>query len=142
MKGKIKQSLMVPFLLISILFSFNSIYSYHINNKQSRYSTNFALSYHNNKYSFENEIGTKLLQLDNFTQVDIGDEYNEKTSKLGSSNISFSCTAYKGQNYIKYLRTIQITGEQYSVLNIMAVPYAHNNQLPILGIDLISLPGN
>ena len=132
---------MVRLLFIIALLSFNLIFSYHLSIKQSRYRTNSVLLNHNDKYSFEHEINNKLLGLDNFTRVDIGDEYSKKTSKLGGSNISFSCTAYNGQSFIKYLRTITIAGEQYNVLNIMAVPHVHNNHLPILGIDLISLPG-
>ena len=132
---------MVRLLFIIALLSFNLIFSYHLSFKESRHRTNSVLLNHNNKYSFENDINNKLLELDNFTRVDIGDEYNDMISRIGNNNISFSCTAYRGQSYIKYLRTITITGEQYNVLNIMAVPHVHNNQLPILGIDLISLPG-
>lgn len=113
--------------------------------------TNFGLKFRNTflcmsalkeseETSFYKSLEEKLLRLDKFEEVDISDIYRYKSSQLMKSPVEFSCKAYKGNVWIRYLRIIKFIGTNYDVLNIMAVPYA-NSSLPILGIDTVALPG-
>jgi hypothetical protein len=89
---------------------------------------------------FYKTLEQKLLNLDQFQIVNIPDIYQYNSAQLMKSNVEFSCKAYKGSHWIRYLRIIKFIGEKYDILNIMAVPFA-NNSLPILGIDTVALPG-
>ena len=91
--------------------------------------------------TFYKSLEQKLLQLDEFQEVNIPDIYRYNAAQLMKSNVEFSCRSYKGNRWIRYLRIVKFVGENYDILNIMAAPYA-NNSLPILGIDTVALPGN
>lgn len=80
--------------------------------------------------------------MDDFQKVtNIPEDIQYKKSLLMKTPVEFSCQAYKGLNWIRYLRIIKFVGSNYNVLNILAIPFA-NNSLPILGIDTVTLPGN
>ena len=75
-----------------------------------------------------------------FDIISIDQNYSYRTGIMfGKTPIVFKSDLMSSKS-IRCLRTIQFSGGSYEVLNILALPCVENN-LPILGIDIVSLPG-
>lgn len=89
----------------------------------------------------EESIRSDLEKLDMFTPVKLSEQFSSISSSIGKkTTVTCSCEAFIGRDHIRYLRIIQFLGANCSVLNILGLPYVSNN-LPILGIDIVKLPG-
>ena len=126
-------------VFFNVIFQFNSISlgfihtTIFIRNLSKLYQTY-------DKVHTETTILSKILECDNFHKISLPFEYSHIKSTIGSNSVACSSEAYTGEEFIRYFRIINFQGGNYSVMNIMAVPYL-NNSLPILGIDVVSLPG-
>ena len=81
-----------------------------------------------------------LKKNEQFDDISIDTAYSYRTGLIfGKTPIIFKCDLMSSRN-IRCLRTIQFSGGGYEVLNIIALPRIEN-ELPILGIDIVSLPG-
>ncbi len=84
--------------------------------------------------------------------ITIQSDYALNRGKLGNSSIEFQCNAFKSSKYIDYLRYVsfqsvelgtndtKIATNKFSVFNFVVLPNLDYN-IPILGIDIITLPG-
>ena len=80
-----------------------------------------------------------LDQVEVLKPLDIDSVYNKKSGKLGQSLINFSCEPFTTSK-LRYVRCVSFFGEGYDVFNFVALPWSYYD-LPILGIDIVSLPG-
>lgn len=71
--------------------------------------------------------------------LEIDNIYNKNSGKLGQSLIDFSCEPFNTSK-LRYVRCVSFCGEGYDVFNFVALPWSYYD-LPILGIDIVSLPG-
>ena len=70
--------------------------------------------------------------------IQLEDSFSSNLGSLGSLNVAFSSKAWESKS-LRYIRCISFVGEGYDVFNFMAVPRA-GYAIPILGIDVVSLP--
>lgn len=89
---------------------------------------------------FNKLIHSKLLECDTLISYELSSEYASKSANLGKQSVQYSCDAYTGTNIFQYLRIVKLVGGNYTILNIMGLP-KYEKKSPILGIDLVSLPG-
>lgn len=82
-----------------------------------------------------------LAKAEVFTNEIVPDQYRSCCGNMpGKAQIDFECDIKRSKS-IKCLRSIQFTGGGYTVLNIVALPMIDKLHLPILGIDIVLLPG-
>lgn len=106
--------------------------------------------YHSISHSFLNAISdenefdrflySKLSECDTLIPYELSSEYSTKTALLGKQTVEYSCDAFTGTNVFQYLRMVKLVGGNYTILNLMGLP-RYDKKSPILGIDLVSLPG-
>ena len=65
-------------------------------------------------------------------------EFSSNFGSIGKSNVTFVSKAWQSKS-MRYIRLISFVGEGYDVFNFMALPRS-NLDVPILGIDVVSLP--
>lgn len=70
--------------------------------------------------------------------IQLENSFSSNLGSLGSLNVAFSSKAWESKS-LRYIRLISFVGEGYDVFNFMAVPRA-GSAIPILGIDVVSLP--
>ena len=71
--------------------------------------------------------------------IQLDDRFQECVGKLPPNiEVRFLANAFESPHY-RYLRTISFAGNGYDVFNLVAVPRM-GRSLPILGIDIVSLP--
>ena len=116
------------------------------------------LSKSNNLKSPFSEWYVEIMQLfstkmnDSMIPINIQADYAFSQGKLGNSSIEFQCNAFKSSKYIDYLRYVsfqsvdtgtnstKVATNKFSVFNFVVLPNLDSN-IPILGIDIITLPG-
>jgi hypothetical protein len=89
---------------------------------------------------FHDNLITQLNKLDEMKIVKHPQDYMFKIANISKNQIEFSCQSYTGKINLRYTRIVQFKGGNYTVLNILALPY-DSVSLPILGIDIVTLPG-
>ena len=72
------------------------------------------------------------------TQIPLNEEFSSNVGRIGKSNVTFRAKAWESKS-LRYARLISFVGEGYDVFNFMAIPRA-GLDIPILGIDVVSLP--
>jgi Ferredoxin-dependent bilin reductase len=70
--------------------------------------------------------------------IELEDSFSSNVGSLGKMNMTFRSMAWQSKS-LRYIRLISFVGEGYDVFNFMAVPRA-GTAVPILGIDVVSLP--
>ena len=77
----------------------------------------------------------------NLQPVQLPDEFSSAKGCISKGNeVTFDVTAFQSKK-LSYIRRVSFKGEGYNVFNFIAFPRA-NYDLPILGIDVVSLPGS
>ena len=82
---------------------------------------------------------SRLGQEEVLIPIDIDNIYSNNNGKLGKSIINYSCKPFNTTK-LRYIRCVSFYGEGYDVYNFVALPWCYYD-LPILGIDIVSLPG-
>ena len=70
--------------------------------------------------------------------IQLENSFSSNLGSLGKLNVAFCSKAWESKS-LRYIRLISFVGEGYDVFNFMAVPRA-GSAIPILGIDVVSLP--
>ena len=70
--------------------------------------------------------------------IELEDSFSSNVGSLGNLSMTFRSMAWQSKS-LRYIRLISFVGEGYDVFNFMAVPRA-GTAVPILGIDVVSLP--
>jgi len=94
----------------------------------------------NKEEEFDRSIYSKLSECDTLLPYEITSEYTSKSAMIGKQSVQYSCDAFTGTNVFQYLRVVKLVGGNYTILNIMGLP-KYDKKSPILGIDIVSLPG-
>ena len=92
---------------------------------------------------------TQLSKLDVLKSVDdIPSDYVNKAGKLGNKTVDFQCTLLEG-SYFSKVRLVTFKGSAgFNVFNLLVLPNLNINReiiqlpLPILGVDIVVLPGS
>lgn len=85
-------------------------------------------------------IATRLNETEPLTPVILPSDLCQAEGTIGRDQIvHFSADAFTSSR-LQYLRRVYFSGSGYDVFNIVAIPKA-NIDLPILGIDIVILPG-
>lgn len=91
---------------------------------------------------FESWYQTAMGKLDNkddpLVPLEIDPIFASNIGKIGKSNVTFHSKAWHSKS-LRYVRLISFVGEGYDVFNFLAIPRSEV-ALPILGIDVVSLP--
>jgi hypothetical protein len=88
---------------------------------------------------FYSSITKRLTKCEELRPIPLDNEFCCAVGKLGKSRINFRAEAFNSNN-IRYARMVSFVGEGYDVLNFVAIPRS-NVEIPILGIDIVCLPG-
>lgn len=70
--------------------------------------------------------------------IPLDEEFSSSLGLIGKSNVTFKSKAWQSKS-LRYIRLISFVGEGYDVFNFLAIPRS-TISLPILGIDVVSLP--
>jgi len=92
---------------------------------------------------------TQLSKLDVLKSVDdIPSDYVNKAGKLGNKTVDFQCNLLEG-SYFSKVRLVTFKGSAgFNVFNLLVLPNLNINReiiqlpLPILGVDIVVLPGS
>lgn len=85
-------------------------------------------------------IATRLNETDQLTSVSLPKDLSYAEGFLCRDQIvKFSADAFTSSK-LQYLRRVYFSGSGYDVFNIVAIPRSNIN-IPILGIDIVILPG-
>jgi len=96
----------------------------------------------NNKSIFESWYKKTIDRLNHeeiLKPILIDSIYRDNNGKLGKSLINYSCKPFCTSK-LRYIRSVSFYGEGYDIFNFVALPWSYYD-LPILGIDIVSLPG-
>jgi len=115
--------LIILLLLILIII----VNGYDISNSKSM----FAVWYKKTKDRLEKEEILKPVLIDSI--------YSNNNGKLGKSLVNYSCKPFSTSK-LRYIRSVSFYGEGYDIFNFVVLPWSYYD-LPILGIDIVSLPG-
>lgn len=126
--------------------------------KSSSVAKSINLSKSNNVQSPFSEWYEEIMQLfttkmnDSMVPISIQADYAYSLGKLGNNSIEFQCNAFKSSRHIDYLRHVsfqsvdtdknssKVATNKFNVFNFVVLPNLGSN-IPILGIDIITLPG-
>eukprot|EP01036_Dinobryon_divergens_P023943 gene23943-32342_t len=80
--------------------------------------------------------------LGGFSTIPLPKDFSENQGVIAKKQtLSFSAAAYNSST-LKYLRKVELNGGGFNVFNFVIFPDLDVVDLPIFGVDIISLPGN
>jgi Ferredoxin-dependent bilin reductase len=92
--------------------------------------------------AYEDWCASTLQTLDNdgekLMPIAIDKALSQCTGTIGKNDVTYRASAFRSKS-LRYLRVVSFVGEGYDVFNLLAVPKS-GVDLPILGIDIVSLP--
>ena len=112
---------------------------------QVRFPGRFSFKQHTSQILTLDDCIDLLQSIDSYTKVDVPTEFSYAKKPFptkNSSNVEYSCDFYRGSILTDYLRIVRFVGERYKILNVLVLPKVSAHPLPMLGIDLVVLPGN
>lgn len=84
----------------------------------------------------------RLNRVEPLKKVSLPSDYEEAEGTLGKEQIvRYSCTAFHGTQQIDYFRAVSFHGLNFHVLNMLVIPNLKTADQPLLGIDIVTLPG-